>query len=346
MEVKENLAGYGVIGTLRGKYDGPIIGFRADMDALPIQEENDFPFRSQIDGVMHACGHDAHTAMLMGTAEILSELRDRIHGTIKFIFQPQEEVGCGAKKMLEAGALDDPKVEVLLGMHLLFNESGTIAFKKGYALSASDTFSIVVRGKGGHGAKPHETNDPLLTACTLVSELQYIVSRKINPQQMGILTVGSICSGKAPNVIPDSATMTGTVRTLKSETQDIIEQEITRITKGICDTMGCSYEVSYDKGCAAVYNDPDEMNTITEGLEKVLPKEKIIELFDARCGSEDFSGFYREGLKTGYIWLGGAYPGEECPSTNHQPKYNWDERTMETGLLAASAVILHLTNDL
>ena len=278
MEVKENLAGYGVIGTLRGKYDGPIIGFRADMDALPIQEENDFPFRSQIDGVMHACGHDAHTAMLMGTAEILSELRDRIHGTIKFIFQPQEEVGCGAKKMLEAGALDDPKVEVLLGMHLLFNESGTIAFKKGYALSASDTFSIVVRGKGGHGAKPHETNDPLLTACTLVSELQYIVSRKINPQQMGILTVGSICSGKAPNVIPDSATMTGTVRTLKSETQDIIEQEITRITKGICDTMGCSYEVSYDKGCAAVYNDPDEMNTITEGLEKVLPKEKIIEL--------------------------------------------------------------------
>ena len=345
LEVREEVGGYGVIGVLKGSFDGPVIGFRADMDALPIQEETGFPYSSTVPGVMHACGHDGHTAMLMGTAEVLVSFRDRLCGTVKFIFQPAEETGNGAKRMKEDGALDAPNVDILLGMHLLFHEAGTIAYKKGYALTASDTFELTVRGAGGHGAKPHETNDPLLTACSLVNALQYVVSRKVNPQQMATLTVGTISSGSAGNVIPGEAKITGTVRTLQKETQETMIRGIRETADGICRVMGCQYELNYHKNSEAVYNAPETMDQVLAGIRRILPENRIQELQDARCGSEDFSGFYRDGLQTAYIWLGGAYPGEKHPSTNHQPKYDWDERTMETGIQAAVASILEFLQE-
>lgn len=341
LEVQDHIAGYGIVALLRGEAGaGPVVGFRADMDALPLEEATGLPYASRTPGVMHACGHDAHTAMLMGAAEILSQMRAQICGTVKFIFQPAEERGGGAKAMVDAGVLENPGVDVLLGMHLLFNESGTLAFKRGYALTASDSFSIQISGKGGHGAKPHETNDVVLTACQLVTQLHQIVSRKVNPQQMGILSVGAIHSGNAGNVLPTEATLSGTVRTLKKETQAVIRQGIEDATKGVCQFTGASYSLNYAVGNPAVYNSSEVMDHLKDTFLQFLPEEKVIELYDTRCGSEDFSNYTRAGMQTGYFWLGGAFPGENPPSTNHQPYYHWDERTMETGILASCAAIL------
>lgn len=341
LDVREHVGGFGVVGLLRGGAGpGPVVGFRADMDALPIQELTGFPYASETPGVMHACGHDAHTAMLMGTAEILSQIRDRLHGTVKFIFQPAEERGEGAKRMVEAGVLENPGVDVLLGMHLLFNQAGTIAYKRNYALTASDSFSIQITGKGGHGAKPHETNDVVLTASQLVVNLHHIVSRKVNPQQMAILSVGSIHSGSASNVLPSEATLSGTVRTLQKETQEAMRTGIAQAAAAACQFTGAEYRLDYQTGNPAVCNDGSVLDQIVPAFQEALGKERVIELLDTRCGSEDFSNYSREGMRTGYFWLGGAYPGEKIPSTNHQPYYNWDERTMETGLLASCTAVL------
>lgn len=340
LEVEENIGGYGVVGILRGKAGpGPTIGFRADMDALPLQEQTDFPYASQVPGVMHACGHDAHTAMLMGTAQVLASMQDHLRGTVKFIFQPAEESGGGSSEMIKARVLDNPKIDVLLGMHLLFNPAGTIAYKRNYALTASDSFRITITGAGGHGAKPHETNDVVLTACKTVENLHQIVSRKINPQNMAILSVGCIKSGAASNVLPTEATILGTVRTLQPEVQQLMMQGVKAAAQSACDFTGADFDLEYQKMNPAVHNDDEVMDHIVGVFNQLLGKERVIELTEPRCGSEDFSNYQQPGVKTGYFWLGGAYPGEVNPSTNHQPKYNWDEKTMETGVLASCAAI-------
>lgn len=340
LEVAEHVGGFGVVGLLRGEAgNGPVIGFRADMDALPLQEQTGFPYASKIPGVMHACGHDAHTAMLMGTAEVLSAMRTQLRGTVKFIFQPAEEGGGGAKAMIKDGVLENPHVDILLGMHLLFNPAGTLAFKRGYALTASDSFTLTITGKGGHGAKPHETNDVVLTACKAVENLHQIVSRKINPQRMAILSVGSIQSGTASNVLPETATIRGTVRTLETDVQEQMIAGVRAAAQSACDFTGAEFNLDYRIMEPAVHNDDAVMAHITDVFRQMLGEDSVIELAEPRCGSEDFSNYQRPGVQTGYFWLGGAYPGEAHPSTNHQPRYNWDERTMRTGVQAACAAV-------
>lgn len=339
LEVREHVGGYGVIGILKGEKPGKVIAIRADMDALPIEEATGFPYSSRNEGVMHACGHDGNTAMLLGTASILAKHREQLKGTVKFIFQPAEEGGHGAKKMVEDGALLNPRPDAVIATHLFFWDSGTIMIRKGAAFLASDAFTIEVYGSGGHGCKPNESTDTLLAACQIVNALQMIVSRRVSPQDVATVSVGVINSGTKENIIPGYAVIKGTVRTLKPEVQDLVMKSMKEICGGICMAMGTTYELHYSKECKPVYNDPELMDVIQRGCARVLDETCLGEAELSRPGSEDFGEYLEDGIPGGYFWLGGAYPGKE-PSKNHQPTYDWDETTMKTGMIGEVASIL------
>ncbi len=337
LEVQEHVGDYGVIGLLRGGKPGKNLALRADMDALPLHEQTGLPYSSETDGVMHACGHDGNTAMLMGAAAILARHREQIKGTVKFIFQPAEEGGRGAAMMIENGALENPRPDAIIGNHLFFWDAGTITIRKGFAFLGSDVFKITVHGKGGHGAKPHECNDTLVAACEIVTTLQTIVSRKISPLEMATVTVGVIQSGTKENIIPAEAEIRGTVRTLKPEVQERVIQGIKEICSGICTAMGTTYELEYTKQFGPVYNDEKIMDCIADACAKVMEPEMLRTADESRAGSEDFSDYLATGIPGGYIWLGGKYPEEAVASQNHQPTYNWDEEAMRNGVLAEVA---------
>lgn len=339
LEVRDHVGTYGVVGVLRGGKPGKVIAVRADMDALPIKEATGFPFSSKNEGVMHACGHDGNTAMLMGTASILAKHREKLRGTVKFLFQPAEEGGHGAARMVEDGALLNPRPDAVVATHLFFWDSGTIMIRKGAAFLASDAFTIEVHGSGGHGCKPNESTDTLLAACQIVNALQMIVSRKISPQDVATVSVGVINSGTKENIIPEYAVIKGTVRTLKEEVQELVIKSMKEICDGICAAMGTSYDLQYNKECKPVYNDPDLMEVIRKGCAKVLDEKCLGEAELSRPGSEDFGEFLEDGIPGGYFWLGGVYPGRE-PSKNHQPTYDWDETTMKTGMMGEVAAVL------
>lgn len=340
LEVVKCIGKTGVVGLLRGGQPGRTLAMRADMDALPITETTGFEFSSENNGVMHACGHDGHMAMLLGTATILAKHRNQIKGTIKFIFQPAEEGGNGAAAMIADGVLENPKPDALIASHLMFQEAGTITIRKGYAFLASDTFHIRVNGQGGHGCKPHESTDTLLAACKMVMDIQMIVSRKVSPQDVATITVGTIHSGTRENIIPGLAEFSGTVRTLRPGVRQIIINGLHQICQGVCEAIGTTYEMQYQKGCDPVYNDPELMNIIEGAIKKVLGEEKVFEADLCRPGSEDFSAYLQTGIPGGYIWVGGAYPGEEIPSRNHQSAYNWDENAMKAGTAAQVSAAL------
>lgn len=345
MSVREHVGSTGVIGVLKGAEAGKTIALRADMDALPIVENTGFDFSSENSGVMHACGHDANVSMLMATAEILAQHRDELRGTVKFIFQPAEEGGHGAHMMVENGALENPKPDAIIATHLFFWESGTVTIRKGYAFLASDTFRIKLHGRGGHGAKPHESVDTLLAGCKVVTDLQMIISRKISPQDTGTVSVGSIHSGCRENIIADSCEICGTIRTLRPEVRTAIEKGLHEICDGVCAQLGTTYELELSPVCTEVYNDPKLMEMIESAAKSVLGHEKVFEAELSRPGSEDFSEYLKTGIPGGYFWLGGAYPGEKVPSQNHQPTYNWDEQTMRAGIATEVASVLSFLNN-
>lgn len=344
MEVTEHVGKTGVVGLLKGGKPGEVLAMRADMDALPIQEATGLEFSSEIPGVMHACGHDGHTAMLMGVAAILSKYREYIKGSVKFIFQPAEEGGNGAGAMVKDGVLENPRPDAIMAAHMMFDEAGTITIRKGYAFLASDTFHIKVRGHGGHGCKPHESTDTLLAACKIVTDIQMIVARKISPQDVATVTVGTIHSGTKENIIPGEAELTGTVRTLRPEVRQRVIQGLHEICQGVCAAIGTTYEMDYKQNCAPVYNDSALMTVFEKAIIRMLGKEKVLEANLSRPGSEDFSAYLQDGIPGGYLWIGGAYPGEKVPSKNHQPTYNWDENAMKTGVIAQTAAALEYLN--
>lgn len=340
MEVTEHVAKTGVVGILRGEKPGPVVAVRADMDALPIQEKTGFSYASENPGIMHACGHDAHVAMLMATAQILAEHREQLKGVVKFIFQPAEEGGRGAYRMVEEGVLENPRPDVVLGAHMMFREAGIISLKKGYSHLASDSFVIRVHGHGGHGAKPQEATDTLLAACRIVTDLQMIVSRRISPLDTAVVTVGTIHSGTKENIIPDLATLSGTIRTQLPNIRQLVINELHRVCRGVCETFGTSYDLEYIEGCDPVYNDPRLVELVMRATKKALGEDAVVEEELGRSGSEDFSAYCAGGIPGVYIFVGGAYPGELQPSRNHQPFYNWDENALKAGVASEVASIL------
>lgn len=326
IEVRTKVGGRGVVGTLRGGKEGKTVALRADFDALPIQDEKEVPYRSTIDGKMHACGHDGHTAALLGVATVLAKYKEKLAGNVVFIHQFAEEVPPGgAKPMVEDGALGG--VDVVFGAHLQSQlPLGQISVKEGYQSAASDIFDIKISGKGGHGAYPHESVDPVFTASQLVVNLQQVVSRNVNPIESAVLTVGSIQSGDINNVIPDTATLKGTVRTYVPEVRDLIEKRLKQITEATCLATGATYEINYLRGYDAVWNHPKETNYLREVAGRVVGKDNIKEA-KPTMGGEDFC-YYLQKVPGTFFNVGARLSDDSKVFPHHHPRFDFDEKAI------------------
>ncbi|MFH1766228.1 MAG: amidohydrolase [Gemmatimonadota bacterium] len=355
MEVQTEVAHTGVVGVLRGGLPGPVVALRADMDALPVTEMVDFPFASKVRteyngqevGVMHACGHDNHMAVLMGVAEVLAGMRERLPGTVKFIFQPAEEGAPageegGASLMVQEGVLENPRPDAIFGLHVWPQPTGIIGYRAGGAMASSQTLRITVRGSQTHGAMPWGGVDPVVVSAQIVMGLQTVVSRQSDiTQAPAVVTIASIHGGLRSNIIPDSVVMVGTVRTLDLEMQERIEGRIRRTVAGIAESAGATAEVSLSKGLPITYNDPDLTQRMVPTLERVAGPGKAF-LSPPTTGAEDFSYFQQEipGL---YFFLGvipDSVPLAEA-APNHSPYFFADESALPLGVRA----LAHLTVD-
>lgn len=325
LEVKRGVGGGGILAYLRGEQPGPTIAFRADFDALPIQEANDVPYKSKVDGVMHACGHDGHTATLLGVAKVLIQNRKHIKGTLVFIFQHAEEKPPGgAKFMIEDGALDG--VEYVFGAHLASElPLGKVGVRDGAIMAAVDAFTIQIQGKGGHGAKPHHTVDALVIGTQVVNALQQIVSRRVNPLQSAVVTIGVFQSGQAFNVIADSARIEGTVRTFDPELRKQIEADIRGIVKGICEAGHAGYEIDYLNGYPALVNPKPETELVHELIADSLGSDVFAEL-EVSMGAEDFAYYLQH--RPGVFFKIGSQSSEDTAYAHHHPRFDIDERSL------------------
>lgn len=327
LEVRTEVGGRGVVGRLKGGKPGKTIALRADFDALPIQDEKEVEYKSKVPGVMHACGHDLHTAALLGVAKVLSEIREEVPGTIVFLHQFAEEVTPGgAQFMIEDGCLDG--VDVVYGAHVMADEPvGTAQVVEGFASSAQDDFHVEVQGKGGHGASPHTTVDALVTACQLVLNYQQIISRRVSPMHQAALTVGAIHSGNTTNIIPDSAFLKGTVRTYDEETRAMVEKAMEQITKSTCEAAGATAKFEYVKDCPSMFNDAAETARVREAAKWVMGTENVSE-GEKMAGSEDFA-YYQKVRPGTYFMVGGGNPKINAVYPHHHPRFDVDERAIQ-----------------
>ena len=334
LEVQTGVAENGIVATLRGKDDGPTVGLRADMDALPIHEETGLPFASEIEGKMHACGHDGHTSMLVGAAHALCGMRERLNGTVKFFFQPAEEGGGGGKVMVEEGVADD--VASVFALHLWPGlPFGTAATKAGPIMAAADAFEMTVRGKGGHGAFPHQTADAIAMAAQIVTALQTLVSREVDPVEPAVVTVGEIGAGSAFNIIPEKARLGGTVRTLNEDLRRMMPERIERIARGVAQGMRGDAELDYEFSYPVTMNEEGAARTALGVIRGLFGEEHTLELANPSMGAEDFA-FFLEKIPGAFIWLG---VGEEV-SFLHTPTFAFDEEILPQGSALLTALAL------
>ena len=331
IKVQKNIAKTGVVGLIEGKYPGKTVLLRADMDALKIQEQADVEYKSKIDGMMHACGHDGHVAGLLGAAMILNELKDNLHGNVKLVFQPAEEREGGALPMIEEGVLENPKVDAAFGAHLWgYLKEGEVHLKEGPMMAAPDLFNIKVIGKGGHGALPQESIDPIVITCQIVNALQTVVSRKINPLDPVVVTCGKIQGGESFNVIPNEVELEGTIRTFKEETRNLVPRIMEDLVKGITTSQGASYEFKYEPHYPALLNDKNMTNFAKKSLEKVVGEENVFDLKEPNMGGEDFA-YFAQKVPSAFIFIGIA-KNESEPVIHHNPYFKWDSKNV--GILA------------
>ena len=317
-----------VLAVLKGTAGaGKTVLLRADMDALPIDEEADVPFKSKKAGVMHACGHDGHTAMLLGAAKMLSAHPEELHGEVRFIFQHAEEFfPGGAQQVVDAGIMEG--VDMVVGEHLMSPvPTGVIVLREGPLLAASDAFDVTIQGKGGHGANPHETVDPVVIAAQIIMALQTVVSRSKDPIDTAVVTVAQIHGGSANNVIPDTVTLGGTVRSFDENVRQMLRARIEQIIKGVCDTYGATYTLDYRFGYRATLNDSRTTQLLREMTKEVLP-DAVLHEGKPNMGSEDFSAYLTKAPGT-FIVVGAGGP-DAAP--HHHPKFTIDERALEHGV--------------
>lgn len=333
VEVRGNVGGNGVVAKIHGAKEGKTIALRADFDALPIQDEKDVPYKSLVPGVMHACGHDGHTATLLVLAKALHEMKDDLAGTFVMIHQHAEEYAPGgAKSMIADGCLDG--VDVIFGTHLWANEpTGKIQYGKGPVMAAADRFEITVQGQGGHGAQPHRTKDAIVTASQLVINLQQIVSRKVNPIDSAVVSVGAFVAENAFNVIADKARLTGTVRTFNDSVRDFIEKEIERVVKGTCFTTDSDYHYEYHRGYPAVVNHEKETDFLIACAQEI-PAVTMIEETEPHMGGEDFA-YYLQHVKGTFFFTGAKPEGVNLAYPHHHPKFDINEKAL---LIAAKTL--------
>jgi amidohydrolase len=356
IEVQTNVAKTGVVGILKGGKSDPVVALRADMDALPVKERVNIPFASKAESeyngqkvnVMHACGHDSHVAMLMGTAEILASIKNELKGTVKFIFQPAEEgppegEEGGAELMVKEGVLENPKVDVIFGLHInAQTEVGKIKYRPRGTMAASDWFTIKVLGKQAHGASPWQSIDPIVTASQIIMGLQTIVSRNVKlTESAAVVTVGQINAGVRSNIIPEELIMNGTIRTLDKTAQELIHRRVNQIATNIAESAGATAEVSISGKTLITYNDPFLTEQMLPTLQETAGKDNV-SLTPAVTGAEDFSYFQAKvpGL---YFFLGGMPKGklESETASHHTPDFYIDEGSFVLGM----KVMANLTLD-
>ena len=333
-DLRTDIGGHGVIAEIRGAGGGPTFALRADMDALPIHELNDVPYKSRVHGVMHACGHDGHTAVLLGAAQFFTENRNKIRGTIRLIFQPAEEVAGGAVRMCNEGAMDG--VAAIAALHGWPGMAiGQIGVRPGPMMASSDNFDLTIRGKGAHAAMPHVSVDPIVPAAQIVLALQTIASREMNPSDPVVVTVGQIHAGTAYNIIPDEAVIRGTVRCLTNELRQTMAARIERIAAGIAEAFRASATLNYHYGTAVTYNDAGMNALIAETGAEVLGAANVIDLPHPSMGAEDFAA-YGDYAPAAMFRLG---VGENVTAL-HTPTYNFADESLAHGISLFTAVAL------
>ncbi|MVO99253.1 M20 metallopeptidase family protein [Paenibacillus lutrae] len=328
LDVKTNMGGNGLVADLLGQTDGPTVALRADMDALPIQDEKTCEYVSTVPGVMHACGHDAHTSTLLAAAKILSERRDLIQGRIRFIFQHAEEVTPGgAASMIEAGALDG--VDFIYGVHLWTPlELGVVGSTPGAMMAAADEFDFAIRGKGGHGGLPHQAVDSVVIGSHVVVNLQTIVSRTVSPIQSCVVTIGSLHGGSNFNVIAESCEMKGTTRTFDAELRMEVKSRVEEIVESTCRMYGAQAEMDYRLGYPPLVNDAAEFQRFVQVASELLPAENVRTL-EPVMAAEDFA-YYLERIPGCFIFVGAGNPEIGASYPHHHPRFDLDERAMLT----------------
>jgi amidohydrolase len=358
MDVQTGVAHTGVVGVLKGNFPGKVIALRADIDALPVTERNDLPFKSTIEseflgtktGVAHACGHDAHAAILMGVAEILSKNKDKIHGMVKFIFQPAEESPPpgeegGSRLMIKEGVLENPKVDAIFGLHIRSGVNvGEIHFKPGGAMAAVERFEIHVKGKQTHGSEPWNGVDPILISAKIIDGLQTIISREselIN--EAAVITVGKITSGVRFNIIPETAELIGTVRTLDPDMKALIIRRMTEMTETIAKAYRGSASISFTNETAITYNDHDLVSKMLPSLKKVAGAENVVQIKAETIG-EDFS-YFQEVVPGFYFYLGGMTKGNTKSFSHHTPDFFIDESGLLLGVKAFTQITFDFLNN-
>ena len=344
IEVRTGVARHGVVGVLRGGKAGPVVALRADMDALPIEEANDVPYKSKNAGVKHACGHDAHTAMLLGTAELLSGMRTELAGTVVFVFQPAEEgapdgEAGGATLMIKEGVLANPKADAIFGLHVLPTlESGTVGVISGSAMASADKFTITIKGKSAHGANPQDSVDPIVVAAECVEALQTIRSRRVHPQEGFVLSVGSIHGGSRFNIIADEVVLVGTMRTLDEKTRTDAFRWMREILGGVTSAHGATFEMVTSESAAVTVNDPGLLAATLPVLKRSFGEARLIDMRPVMV-AEDFSYYQRE-VPGVFYFLGVRNQAKGFTAMLHTAAFDLDEDAMVAGvqLLATSAV--------
>ena len=342
LEVKRGIAGTGLTALLRGGRPGKTVALRADMDALPVQELNDVPYKSQKPGLMHACGHDVHMTLAVGAAMILAENRAELAGNVKFIFQPNEEGVGGADPMIKEGVLEDPHVDAIVGGHVWGSlDSGKIMVKSGPIMASSDIIRLTIRGRGGHCAQPHTTIDPVAIGSEIVGALQKVVSRQNDPNEAVVISICVFKAGEVFNVIPHDAYLEGAVRTLSNEVRQNIARQIETVIRGITQAYGATYDLDYYFGYPVTVNDAAVTESVRQSAVKVLGADRVSAAPRASMGAEDFAYYLLERPGT-FIWIGIRNPAKGICEEIHHPRFDVDEEIFRTIPLVYTQAILDL----
>jgi amidohydrolase len=341
LDVRTGVARTGVVGMLRGGRPGRTVLIRADIDALPIEESNEVPYRSRTPGVMHACGHDGHTAVALVVAEILAQQRPEIAGTLVFAFQPAEEISAGARAMIEEGIMETPRVDAVVGLHL-WNDlpAGAVALRSGPAFASMDEITLTIQGRGGHGAIPHQASDPIVAAAQVIAALQTIVSRETAPLETAVVTIGMVQGGTAFNIIPDRVQMRGTVRAFNDQVRVRTLRRVEEVAAGVAGALRTRATMTARFGCPAVTNDPEIATVVRQVAASVVGAQHVLEMTPT-TGSDDVAYFLQQAPGC-YFVVGSQNHARGLDGAHHNPRFDFDEDVLPIAAKVLGGAALRL----